>query len=262
MDVFQGAWRDFWFAQAVLIATMGLLCLLLIGSPKWLAGRAAQIDRDVAEEAARPKSARVYHSPTEWTVSQAIRTPQFYVLLAAYFGHLFVWITISSFSVAHLIQRGVSLKTAGVMLGLEAFIAMIGRAVGGTFGDWVDPRWLLLFALAALAGGTLSLSLAHSYVTLLLYAAGSGLGIGVTALAITLLLLNYYGRKHNLEIFSLTCMIGAVSALGSVIGGWIRDATGGFAITFQLCAALVGAIFLAAAFMRPPEIPAAAPTAV
>jgi hypothetical protein len=90
-------------------------------------------------------------------------------------------------------------------------------------------------------------------VSLALYALGSGLGVGVTALAVTLLLLNYYGRRHNLEIFSLTCLIGAVSALGSLIGGAIRDATGGFAFAFQLCAAMAGVILVAAVFMRPPR---------
>jgi MFS family permease len=120
---------------------------------------------------------------------------------------------------------------------------------------------LLLFALLALTVGSLSLSVAQSYLTMIVYAVGSGLGFGLTALAVTLLLLNYYGRTHNLEIFSLTCLIGAVSALGPVIGGFIRDGVGGFTIAFQMCAVVIGLIFVAALFMRPPrradaEVPA------
>jgi hypothetical protein len=67
------------------------------------------------------------------------------------------------------------------------------------------------------------------------------------------LLLNYYGRKHNLEIFSLTCLIGAVSALGPTIGGSLRDLTGSFTITFQLFAGVIAVILLAVVFMRPPR---------
>ena len=173
---------------------------------------------------AKPKSTRIYRTAFDWTAKQAIRTPQFYVLLAAYFGHLFVGITIASFSVAHLTERGVSLKLAGVMLGVESLVGTAGRALGGVLGDLIDPRWLLLLALLVLTIGSLSLSVARSDLTLIIYAIGSGFGFGVTALAVALLLLNYYGRTHNLEIFSLTCLIGAVSALGPVIGGMLRDA--------------------------------------
>jgi nitrate/nitrite transporter NarK len=67
------------------------------------------------------------------------------------------------------------------------------------------------------------------------------------------LLLNYYGRRHNLEIFSLTCLIGAVSALGPVIGGYMRDRLGSFAPTFQVYAAIIFVVFVATLFMRPPQ---------
>ncbi|HEX4098751.1 MAG TPA: MFS transporter [Caulobacteraceae bacterium] len=254
MHVFHDQWRQLWMTQAALMVVTGALCILLVGSPAWLAKRAAQTDQAVADEVAKPKSARIYRTAVDWTARQAVRTPQFYVLLAAYFGHLFVGITISSFSVAHLTQSGVSLQLAGVMLGVESLVGTAGRAIGGALGDLIDPRWLLLFALLVLSIGSLSLSVAHSYVTLIVYAVGSGLGFGVTALAVTLLLLNYYGRKNNLEIFSLTCLIGAVSALGPVIAGFIRDGAGGFQIAFQLCAVVTGLIFLAATFMRPPRL--------
>ncbi len=253
MHVFHDAWRQLWMTQGVLMVITGAICILLVGSPAWLARRAAETDLEVAAEVAKPRGSRVYRTAMDWTAKQAIRTPQFYVLLAAYFGHLFVGITIASFSVAHLTERGVSLKLAGVMLGVESLVGTAGRALGGVIGDLIDPRWLLLFSLLVLTVGALALSVAHSDLSLIIYAVGSGFGFGVTALAVTLLLLNYYGRTHNLEIFSLTCLIGAVSALGPVIGGVLRDATGGFQATFQLCAVVIGVIFLGATFMRPPR---------
>jgi cyanate permease len=88
---------------------------------------------------------------------------------------------------------------------------------------------------------------------MLLYAIGSGIGFGLTLLTVTVLLLNYYGRKHNLEIFSITCLIGAVSALGPTIGGSLRDLTGSFTTTFQLFAGVIVLILIAAVFMRPPR---------
>jgi len=82
---------------------------------------------------------------------------------------------------------------------------------------------------------------------------GSGIGFGVTLLTVTVLLLNYYGRTHNLEIFSLTCLIGAVSALGPTIAGAVRDTSGGFTPAFEAFAVVIALILTAVAFMKPPR---------
>jgi MFS family permease len=261
MHLLHDDWRQFWVCQAVVAVVVGAIGVMLVGSPAWLARRAGETDRGVAEEAAKPRLSKIYRTAVDWTAREAIRTPQFYVLLAAYFGHLLVGITIASWSVAHLTERGVSLKVAGVMLGVESLVGIAGRTIAGAVGDVFDPRFLLILSLSALAVGACALSVAHGYPMLLLYAVGSGLGFGVTALAVTLLLLNFYGRKHNLEIFSLTCLIGAVSALGPVIAGAIRDHVGGFGPAFQLDAAVIAVILVAAALMRPPRraIPDAEP---
>jgi len=255
MHLFNDQWRHFWMTQAAAAIVVGVICILLVGSPKWLASRAEQTDRDVAEEVAAPRPSAVYRTALAWTARQAVRTPQFYILLAAYFGHMLVGITISSFSIAHLTERGVSLKLAGIMLGVESLVGACGRALGGALGDIIDPRYLLMFALAALTVGGAALSIAHDdYALLLTYAVGSGLGFGMTALTVTMLLLNYYGRKHNLEIFSLTCLIGAVSALGPVIAGAVRDSTGGFALSFQAYSIVIAVILVAVTLMRPPRL--------
>jgi len=239
--------------QALAAVAVGVTCILMAGSRKWLAERAAQTDQQVADDVAAPKPSRVYRTAIDWTARQAVRTPQFYILLAAYFGHMLVGITIASWSVGHLTERGVSIKLAAIMLGVESGVGAVGRAVGGALGDIIDPRYLLMFALAALSVGGFALSVAHGDTPLLLvYAVGSGLGFGMTALAVTLLLLNYYGRKDNLVIFSRTCLIGAVSAFGPVIAGKIRDTTGGFALSFQLYSALILVFLVGVMVMRPP----------
>ena len=87
---------------------------------------------------------------------------------------------------------------------------------------------------------------------MVLFAVGCGAGFGLTALAVALLLLNYYGRAHNLELFSIICLIGAASALGPTFAGKMRDATGGFGTTFQLFAAVAVAVGAAVLIMRPP----------
>ena len=120
----------------------------------------------------------------------------------------------------------------------------------------IDPKYLLLFALGALTLGSAALSVAQSYPMMLLYAIGSGLGFGLTGLAVTMLLLNYFGRRNNLEIFARTCLVGTFSALGATLGGELRDITGGFGSTFQIYAVVIALIFVGVAVMRPPRMKA------
>jgi MFS family permease len=256
--VFHDQWRVFWQAQVVAAVVLGAICAALVGGPAWLARMAERTDSELEEELAAPGRHGVYRTAQNWTAREAVRTPQFFILLAAYFGHLLVGVTVASLSVAHLTERGVAATMAGAMLSLESLVQTGGRAAASVIGDRIDPRYLLIFALGALVVGATALSIADSYPLMLLYAVGSGLGFGLTGLAVTMLLLNYFGRKHNLEIFSLTCLVGAVSALGPTIGGLLRDATGSFGSTFQIYAGVIAVVFVAAAIMRPPKLKAGA----
>lgn len=260
-----GDWRLYWVVQAALAAAVGLVCALMVGGSKWLTAAAHEVDLEVEQEAREaPATASVYRTSHEWTVPQALRTPQFYVLVAAYFSHLLVGVTVASVSVTHLtelsVAAGVGAVAAGAlaakMLSLESLMQTLARLGGGALGDRVDPRWLLVFAQGMLVVGLLALAKAATPALMLVYAIGTGVGFGLTVLAVTVLLLNYYGRQSNLELFSLTCLVGAVSAAGPFIAGAMRDRLGGFAPTFELFAAVTAVVFVAVLAMRPPKAPA------
>lgn len=264
MDASGGDWRAFWVVQAVLAIVVGGACALMVGGSQWLAAAAHEVDEEV-EQAARqaPANARVHRTAHEWTVRQALRTPQFYILVAAYFSHLLVGVTVASVSVSHLTEIGVAAGVAAVaagalaakMLSLEALMQTLARLAGGALGDRVDPRWLLVVAQAMLVVGLLALAKATTPTLMLVYAIGTGVGFGLTVLAVTVLLLNYYGRQSNLELFSLTCLVGAVSAAGPFIAGAMRDRLGSFTPTFELFAAVTAVVFVAVLVMRPPRAP-------
>jgi len=244
-------WRVFWIVQMVAALALGLVCAAMVGGREWLAKIAARTDKAVAEEIPQRRRGAVYRTTRDWSVGEAVRTPQFLILLAAYFGHLLVGATVASLSVAHLTQRGVAMSVALGMLSLEALVQTVGRAGATMVGEVIDPRLLLLFALGSLVVGSAALSVAHGPVSMLLYAVGSGLGL--TGLAVTMLLLNYFGRGRNLEIFARTCLIGAFSALGPTLGGKLRDLTGSFGLTFALYAGVSAVVFVAVTLMRPPR---------
>jgi MFS family permease len=249
-----GAWRTYWLAQMIAALALGLLCAALVGSREWLAGAAARTDVAVEAETRAPGRHGVYRTARDWSVAEALRTPQFLIILAAYFAHLLVGVTVAGLAVAHLTQRGVATTVAVSMLSLEALVQTGGRAGATLLGERLDPKILLLLAIGALAVGSAALSVAQSYPVMLLFAIGSGLGFGLTGLAATMLLLNYFGRGNNLEILSRTALVGAFSALGPTLGGQLRDRTGAFGPTFAIYAGVSALIFIAVALMRPPRL--------
>ncbi len=254
MAMAHGGWRPYWWAQAAASVVVGALCAALVGGRAWLEAAAVETDKAVAEDIqAAPVNAKVYRTATDWTVKEAVRTPQFYVILAAYFAHLLGGVTAVSLAPTHFTELGVVSAVAIAAISLESLMQVAARMGGGLLGDRVDPRWLLAGAQGMMAVGLLALAHATTWPLLMVFAIGVGVGFGLTVLAVSILLLNYYGRKNNLEIFSLVCLVGAVSALGPVVGGVMRDHLGSFAPTFQVCAAIIGVIFVAACFMRPPR---------
>lgn len=260
MELTGGAWRPFWALQAIAALAIGVICSLLIPNSAWLRASSEKIDAAVKAEAEAaaaaptPAPLAVYRTVQDWTLKQAMGTVQFYILVAAYFVHLLSGVTVSSLSVAHLSERGVAAGIAAGMLSIEGLMSTVARLGGGFIGDRIDPKWLLIFAVGSLGVGSLALSVADSYLLMMLYAIGTGIGFGLTALAVTILLLNYYGRQNNLEIFSTVCLVGAVSALGPLIGGSLRDLTGSFSPTFQLFGLVAAGVFVASLFMRPPQM--------
>ena len=254
MEMAHGGWRPYWWAQAIASVVVGALCAALVGGRAWLAAAAVETDKAVADDAkTAPVNAKVYRTPIDWSVKEAVRTPQFWVILAAYFAHLLGGVTAVSLAPTHFNELGVVSAVAVAAISLESLMQVVARMGGGLLGDRIDPRWLLAGAQGMMAVGLLALAHATTWPLLMLFAVGVGVGFGLTVLAVSILLLNYYGRKNNLEIFSLVCLVGAVSALGPVVGGVMRDRLGSFVPTFQVCAAIIGVIFVAALFMRPPR---------
>lgn len=242
MSAFENNWRMVWMVLAAGVLVAGLLCTAIVG-------RGSDTHAQVA--AARPAVA-----PEEgWAVRDALRTPQFWLLFGAYLSQLLILSCVASMSVAHLTQLAITPAVAAAMLSLEAAVQVGARLLGGVVGEFVNRKLLLLIGLACATIGVWTLSIAGDTMTMLIYALLTGIGVGLTALSSTLLLLEYFGRKHNLELFSIICTLVAVSSFNALLGGAIRDATGSFALAFQLFGCVPALVFLATLVTPRPRMP-------
>ncbi len=231
-------WRDFWVASGVLTALATIIALILVDTKTDLAQHGGEIQEITSES---------------WSASAALKTPQFAILAAAYSAFLIVDITVNNWSVPHLIGRGVSANTAIDMLSVIAISTAAGRFAGGFLTRFVGAKTQLLLALGVLIIGFAALCVARDLPTMLLYAISIGVGSGLTFFASTILLLDYFGRAPNLELFSIVNVISTIGSVGPPFAGFVADRTGSFVPAFAILAVLVLLVLLAVFWMKPPH---------
>jgi len=233
-----GHWRTYWLVVGAVVVATGLVTALLADSRT-----------DVA--AGREQDPAI--SRQDWPARAALRTPQFWILAAAYSAFLFCGITANSVSVAHLTQHGVAAALAGTMIAVSGAVNAGARLAGGLLTRIIDARLLLAGALLLLVVGLVALSTAQGGPLVVIYALGIGIGYGLTFLASTILLLDYFGRGPYLELFSLVNLISTTGAVAPFLAGLSRDRLGSFTPFFLALAVLVGLVALAVLVMRPPQ---------
>ncbi len=231
-------WRAYWLVSLAIVLAAGLLSAVLVDVDSNVRGSSGS-GPDITKE--------------EWPVKAALRTPQFAVLAAAYSIFLFVGITVNAVSVAHLMGRGIPAAVAGGMMSAEALVNAGARLAGGVIVRWIAAKTLLLLSLAMLIGGLVALSAAHDMPLMLLYALGVGVGYGLTFFASTILLLDYFGRGPNLELFAAINLISTVGAGGPAFAGFVADHTGSFVPAFTILEVLVAMVLVAVIAMRRPQ---------
>ena len=238
-------WRSYWWVFVVASAAIGGFAAIVATG-----GREPKAAAEIPPEQNGPKD--LIGGLRDFTVRRALATPQFYIIVGAYTMYLLINTTAHGFAVEHLTERGIAPKAAAGMLSLEALVGAILSVVGGVIGEKVRPKVLLIVSLAALVAGMSALALARGYPLMLVYALGVGTGYGLSFLASTMLLLTYFGKRPNLELYSLMCLISTTAAIGPAFGGWARDTLGSFSGMFLLCAAVTFVMLLATLFLRPP----------
>jgi cyanate permease len=190
----------------------------------------------------------------DWTVRRALKTPQFYVIFGVYTTYLLINTTAHAFAPGYLIDRGIDKADAALMLSLEALIGVGVSALGGWLGEKVSTKTLMLVCMAAVAIGQFALAEARDWSLMGVFAVGVGVGYGLSFTAPTVMLLKYFGKKANLELFSIMCLLSTIAAVGPFVGGWARDLTGSFEGLFLVCGAVTAAMFAATLFLKPPAL--------
>ncbi|MFI4933728.1 MAG: CynX/NimT family MFS transporter [Caulobacterales bacterium] len=242
-----GGWRPYWWTYVVMSAVAGLFAIFT--TP---ARHDERAHFTAAPEQVGP--GELIEGLHDWTVRRALRTPQFYVIFGVYTTYLLINTTAHAFAPQHLIEHHVAKVDAAAMLSLEAAIGVAVSLVGGWLGERVSTKTLMLICMSAVAIGQFALAEAREWGLMSVFAVGVGIGYGLSFTPPTVMLLKYFGKRANLELFSIMCLLSTIAAAGPAIGGKAHDVTGTFEGLFLLCGAVTVAMFVATLFLKPPAV--------
>ncbi|MEY0590356.1 CynX/NimT family MFS transporter [Providencia manganoxydans] len=245
-----GSWRMHWVLCAIYLSVVTLITILALREGKREQQHAKNIMQKQISDASKP----IYRTKEVWTVHRALRTWQFYLIAATYTSFLWCGITVNSFAVAHIEERGFGMTVAVSLLSTMAFVNAFSRFIGGAAGEWLEPKKLLIGSLIIMVFGVICLSIATSWIWLILFVLCVGIGYGMTFLASSVLLSNYFGRGPYLELFSVVNLISTVACLAPFIAGAVKDYTDSFTPAFLIIATPVIVILMFTLLMKPPVL--------
>ena len=225
-------------------------------------GQGPDGDPLVLEEAS-PSSTETAHEnggapAAEFTASQALRTPAFWLIA---FGHGFTSMIIIAI-MAHLglllQDHGYPLQTTGWIVAVYTGVAMVFQVVGGYVGDRMPNRIALFIFTSIQAGAVIILTMANDLSTFYLFAVLFGVGFGGRNPLTIAVRGEYFGRASFGKILGLsTVPMNVLLLIASPLAGYMRDVQGTYTNAFLILAALNfigGVCFL---FAKKPVLPGA-----
>jgi MFS family permease len=237
-------WRTSFLCLAALAPALMIPAALLLRRPPAL---------DAAAPAGRAEAAQM-------TVPQAVRSPQFIILLLTNFACCATHSGPIFHTVSYAMTCGLPAAAAVSIYSVEGFAGMFGRIGFGVLGDKFGAKRTLVAGLLAQAFGALAYAGAGGLESFYAVAALFGFTYaGVMPLYAVL-------ARENFPLGMMGLVIGASGmagslgmALGPLLGGWIFDAYGGYVRLYLLSFGLgLGAALIGATF-RPFAQPATAP---
>ncbi|MCW2381248.1 MULTISPECIES: CynX/NimT family MFS transporter [unclassified Sphingobium] len=236
-----GEWRHYWWTAAIAAVLLSMFAALVTS------------DRPGdAEVAPKPRKAMATDG---WTARAAMRTAQYYIVVGVYTSFLLINTTVHGFAVKHLTETGLTMGAAATVMSGIALVSAAGSMIAGMAGEKIGARELTLLSITSTSLGVLALMIGGNLFVVSLAVIGLGVGFGFSYVSTAMLMLNLFGKRANLELYSTMSLISTAAAIGPALGGVIRDETGGFSFVFLGCA-LLGFIFVGALLLlRTPELP-------
>ncbi|MFW6126366.1 MAG: MFS transporter [Chloroflexota bacterium] len=190
-----------------------------------------------------------------WTLSMAVKSLGFWMLLAAFFLTGLVIAGVIQNEVNFLTIMGIPMTVATFALGFTGGIGGLGKLVFGSLADRLSPRYTALVCFSLQLVGVVILLMTHSATMVWVFVFVYGFAMGGNVTMQPLLTAQLYGTSSFGAIFGWMALAGAVgSALGPVIGGAIYDLSGSYSTAFIVFVAVYAMSIVALLLARKPRL--------
>lgn len=183
------------------------------------------------------------------SITDAMRTIRFWILMFVYFLYAMVFISITVHVVPHAVDLGCSLQVGAFVLGLSTAISIFGKIGFGFLCEKFNTRYLIMASFLGLIISIISLMKAESEWQLYIFAILFGLFYGGGTTIMPVLVSENFGLASYGEIFGYIMLAFTLGiATGPVITGYIFDITQSYYWAFvmfiwALCLAIIAAYF-------------------
>ncbi len=191
-------------------------------------------------------------------VAEAVRSRQFWVLLAVYalcgFNDFFV----TTHVVAYAQDRGMGSLFAGNLLAAMGLTALLGVFAAGATGDRFGPVWPTAISFVARLFAFALLMFDQSIASILIFSLIFGVTFLMTAPLTVLFVNQYFGRRYLGALTGFITMAHHMSGgAGAYLGSAVFDFTGSYELIFLIMLlSSAGALLLLILLRSKPAMPA------
>ena len=259
-------WRSAWFAigATILVVLAPLAMIVVRRTPEAMGlvpdGEGAETGRLPSTALWPGKPASTKPAPTEllagysWT--EALTMPSFWVFAIGTALYGLVASGIGLFNESILGHRGFGPGIYYQTLAVTAMTALVGNFVGGWLARRVPLGRLMAVALFILALGLVALPHVSSIAHVMAWAVAMGLGGGLVMVLFFSVWGRVFGRRHLGRIQgSAQALTVVASAVGPLLLAWCLESTGSYAAMFDILAAVIAAVAIAALLISLPDAP-------
>lgn len=238
-----GNWRMGWWLIACLSCVAAIVSMVFVKEKPEDLGQlpdgGANEDKKKQKSAAGSWFGAVHRTSETWTSREALAGPFFWRLMFCQIGVGCGYTVFMAHGVVHLKDLGHSSDTAAWAIGIMAISGLFSKALIGTLGDRIDPRYLWSVFIAVFGAGQLLAPQADTPVLLVAVAICIGIGFGGGVVCLAAVISNYYGLKAFATLVGVALAVNTIfSALIPPVAGWLYDGGYGYQGVFYALAIL------------------------